>query len=289
MYVRRSLPLAGKEEKTEREAETGFCRKLGPHAHDATVTERAPGTQRSGPGREYGRAMSVEYRVLGPLEVSVDGRPARLGAPKQRATLVLLLCRPNIVVPASRLIDGLWGDYPPGSAANLVQGYVSGLRKTLGKEAIETRGAGYVASRRARGSRSATVRGAGAPRRSGTRGGGCGPCLVVARRGTRTVARPGARRPRGRPLAGSGLRTSRGAPRAGARAAGRGGPRPRAPCRRRGRGRRADRRASAPRAPPRSPDDGALPVRPPGGRARAPTATPARCSSKSSASNPAPR
>ena len=54
--------------------------------------------------------MSVEYRVLGPLEVSVDGRPARLGAPKQRATLVLLLCRPNIVVPASRLIDGLWGD-----------------------------------------------------------------------------------------------------------------------------------------------------------------------------------
>ena len=88
--------------------------------------------------------MSVEYRVLGPLEVSVDGRPARLGAPKQRATLVLLLCRPNIVVPASRLIDGLWGDDPPGSAANLVQGYVSGLRKALGKEAIETRGAGYV-------------------------------------------------------------------------------------------------------------------------------------------------
>ena len=88
--------------------------------------------------------MSVEYRVLGPLEVTVDGRPARLGAPKQRATLVLLLCRPNIVVPATRLIDGLWGDDPPGSAANLVQGYVSGLRKAVGKEAIETRGAGYV-------------------------------------------------------------------------------------------------------------------------------------------------
>ena len=88
--------------------------------------------------------MSVEYRILGPVEASVDGRLARLGAPRQRAALVLLLCQPNTVVPASRLVDGLWGDAPPGSAANLVQGYVSGLRKALGKEAIETRGAGYV-------------------------------------------------------------------------------------------------------------------------------------------------
>ncbi|MGA8487623.1 MAG: winged helix-turn-helix domain-containing protein, partial [Gaiella sp.] len=88
--------------------------------------------------------MHVEYRVLGPLEADVDGRAVRLGAPKQRATLALLLCRPNTLVPASRVVDGLWGDDPPGSAANLVQGYVSGLRKALGKEAIETRGAGYV-------------------------------------------------------------------------------------------------------------------------------------------------
>ena len=88
--------------------------------------------------------MAVEYRVLGPLEASVDGRPARLGPPKQRATLALLLCQPNTVVPAARLMDGLWGDDPPSSAGNQVQGYVSGLRKALGKHAIETRGAGYV-------------------------------------------------------------------------------------------------------------------------------------------------
>ncbi|HET8811607.1 MAG TPA: AfsR/SARP family transcriptional regulator, partial [Gaiella sp.] len=88
--------------------------------------------------------MAVEYRVLGPLEVLVDGRPVRLGAPKHRATLALLLCRPNTVVPSARLVDGLWGDEPPASVGNLVQGYVSGLRKVLGKEAIETQGAGYV-------------------------------------------------------------------------------------------------------------------------------------------------
>ena len=91
--------------------------------------------------------MPVEYRILGPLEAAVDGQPARLGGPKQRAALVLLLCHPNTVVPASRLVDGLWGDDPPGSAANLVQGYVSGLRKALGKEAIDTRGAKVLLSR----------------------------------------------------------------------------------------------------------------------------------------------
>jgi DNA-binding SARP family transcriptional activator len=88
--------------------------------------------------------MQVVYRLLGPLEADVDGREARLGGPKQRATLVLLLCQPSTLVPASRLVDGLWGEDPPATAANLVQGYVSGLRKALGREAIETRGAGYV-------------------------------------------------------------------------------------------------------------------------------------------------
>ena len=88
--------------------------------------------------------MQVVYRLLGPLEAVVDGREARLGGPKQRAMLALLLCQPSTVVPASRLVDGLWREDPPASAANLVQGYVSGLRKALGRDAIETRGGGYV-------------------------------------------------------------------------------------------------------------------------------------------------
>jgi DNA-binding SARP family transcriptional activator len=48
------------------------------------------------------------------------------------------------VVPSTRLIDELWGDDPAPSAANILQGAVSQLRKALGKEAIETRGAGYA-------------------------------------------------------------------------------------------------------------------------------------------------
>ena len=94
--------------------------------------------------RWYGRSVGVEYRILGPLEAAVNERDVRLGPPKQRATLALLLCQANSVVPATRLIDALWSDDPPPSAPNLVQGYVSGLRKALGREAIETRGAGYI-------------------------------------------------------------------------------------------------------------------------------------------------
>jgi DNA-binding SARP family transcriptional activator len=89
--------------------------------------------------------MSLEYRLLGPLDALVDGQPAQLGPPRQRVLLAALLCEANALVPTARIVDLLWPDDPPSSAANLVQGYVSGLRKVVGKDAIETRGTGYVA------------------------------------------------------------------------------------------------------------------------------------------------
>jgi DNA-binding SARP family transcriptional activator len=88
--------------------------------------------------------MAIELRVLGPLEACCDGSLVSLGGPRQRGTLALLATQPNTLIPAGRLIDELWLDEPPPSAANLVQGYVSGLRKALGRETIETVGAGYV-------------------------------------------------------------------------------------------------------------------------------------------------
>src|SRR5262245_11097480 len=89
--------------------------------------------------------MSVEYRILGPLEVLVDGAPASLGGPQQRAVLAILLAQANQAVPAERLVDGVWGESPPDTASKLVQVYVSRLRKEIGKEAITTRGRGYSA------------------------------------------------------------------------------------------------------------------------------------------------
>ena len=88
--------------------------------------------------------MRVEFRILGPLDALVDGRPVGLGGRHQRALLALLLVQANEVVPVDRLIDGIWDEAPPETAANVLQGHVSQLRKLLGRDTIVTRGRGYV-------------------------------------------------------------------------------------------------------------------------------------------------
>jgi DNA-binding SARP family transcriptional activator len=88
---------------------------------------------------------TVEFRILGPLEVVEEGRPLTLGGPRQRALLAILLTRANEVVSSDRLIDELWGAQPPRTATNALQYHVSRLRKTLGpSEAIVTREPGYL-------------------------------------------------------------------------------------------------------------------------------------------------
>src|SRR2546423_7863434 len=88
--------------------------------------------------------MAVSFRILGPLEVWENGRELELGTGRQRALLALLLLHANEVVSADRLIDELWGPRPPPSAAKVMQGYVSQLRRVLPKETIETRPQGYL-------------------------------------------------------------------------------------------------------------------------------------------------
>src|SRR5215217_8569176 len=73
----------------------------------------------------------MEFLILGPLEVRLDGEPVSLGAAKQRALLAILLLQPNQVVSSERLIDDLWGERPPATAANALQVYVAQLRKAL--------------------------------------------------------------------------------------------------------------------------------------------------------------
>ena len=86
----------------------------------------------------------LEYRVLGPLEVVEQGRPLALGGAKQRALLGVLLLDANRVVSRDRLIDALWDEAPPAQARKALQVYVSQLRKTLGKDAVETKAPGYL-------------------------------------------------------------------------------------------------------------------------------------------------
>ena len=85
----------------------------------------------------------LEFRILGPLEVWEDGQALQLGSPKQRATLVLLLLDAGRVVSSDRLVDALWGERPPRTAATSLQNFVSHLRKALGGDVLVTRPGGY--------------------------------------------------------------------------------------------------------------------------------------------------
>ena len=95
----------------------------------------------------YGRHVVVvntlEFLILGPLEVRSDAGTVHLGPSKQRALLGALLLHPNETVSTTRLVDAIWGEQPPATAEKLVQGYVHALRKQLGDGSLETRAPGY--------------------------------------------------------------------------------------------------------------------------------------------------
>src|SRR4051812_14756311 len=74
---------------------------------------------------------TLEFRLLGSLEVAADGVPLELGGRKRRALVALLLLEANRVVAVDRLIYELWADQPPARAATALQGLVSRLRKEL--------------------------------------------------------------------------------------------------------------------------------------------------------------
>ena len=59
---------------------------------------------------------SLEFGLLGPLEMTVDGTLVPLGTPKQRAVLAMLLMNRNSPVGVERLITALWEDEPPSGA-----------------------------------------------------------------------------------------------------------------------------------------------------------------------------
>lgn len=75
-----------------------------------------------------------------------DGHAVTLPAAKPRSVLALLLLRANELVSSDRLVDELWGSAAPATSANVVQGYVSKLRKALpgGSHVLVTRPPGYL-------------------------------------------------------------------------------------------------------------------------------------------------
>jgi predicted ATPase/DNA-binding SARP family transcriptional activator len=89
-------------------------------------------------------SLCVEFRVLGPFDVRRDGGTIALGAHRQRALLLMLFLHSDELVSRDRLIDELWGERAPASAPNMIQVYVSRLRKMLGPGLLVTQPPGYV-------------------------------------------------------------------------------------------------------------------------------------------------
>jgi predicted ATPase/DNA-binding SARP family transcriptional activator len=89
------------------------------------------------------------FRVLGPVEVEVEGALVALPGAKPRALLTALLLQPCSVVSSDRLVDAIWGDSPPDAPGNALQQVVARLRARLGPLAELLRtvpGGGYTLS-----------------------------------------------------------------------------------------------------------------------------------------------
>lgn len=88
--------------------------------------------------------MVLDFRVLGPAEVTADGHPVPLGGSRPLIVLAGLLLRANRVVPVDELGRWLWNDDRRRSKGAL-QTYVLRLRRALGDQvAIRTESGGYL-------------------------------------------------------------------------------------------------------------------------------------------------
>ena len=70
-------------------------------------------------------------RLFGAVTVECEGRPVSGGGPRPAAVLSVLALNVARPVSVDRLIDAVWSDDPPNSVTNVLQVYVSSLRKLL--------------------------------------------------------------------------------------------------------------------------------------------------------------
>ncbi|ALG09165.1 AfsR/SARP family transcriptional regulator [Kibdelosporangium phytohabitans] len=88
------------------------------------------------------------FRVLGPLDVSVDWEPVQVGKNRQLTVLAVLLMEVNKTVTVGRLVEAVWSGCAPKTAAEQIQTCVWRLRRAFvaagaGSGLIETTASGY--------------------------------------------------------------------------------------------------------------------------------------------------
>ncbi|MEW2544894.1 BTAD domain-containing putative transcriptional regulator [Streptomyces sp. NPDC047002] len=90
----------------------------------------------------------VRFGVLGPLEGWQGDRRLQLGGSVNERVLVMLLFEAGHMVPASRLIQAVWGHQPPATALQQIRKAVADLRRRIsgGRTLIVTEPPGYRAA-----------------------------------------------------------------------------------------------------------------------------------------------
>src|SRR5262245_18556382 len=92
-----------------------------------------PSISTSDGGIARGESMDdLRFRLLGPMEILVEGRALALPGSAERALLAQLLLSPGRTIPVSMLIDRLWAESTlPVDPTNALQVRVSKLRRSL--------------------------------------------------------------------------------------------------------------------------------------------------------------
>src|SRR5690242_4099656 len=83
------------------------------------------------PGGSAGDTTSLQYRLLGPVEVWRGTQRLRLGGERQRALLALLLLHANQLVSTDRLVEQLFGLDAGEDGVRSLRVAVSRLRRAL--------------------------------------------------------------------------------------------------------------------------------------------------------------
>jgi DNA-binding SARP family transcriptional activator len=74
----------------------------------------------------------VQVRLLGPVDVVVDGEPRPVSGLRRQTVLAMLALNAGKVVSTSDLADAVWGQNPPTGSSITLRSHVSYLRGLLG-------------------------------------------------------------------------------------------------------------------------------------------------------------
>jgi DNA-binding SARP family transcriptional activator/tetratricopeptide (TPR) repeat protein len=87
----------------------------------------------------------MQVRLLGPVDVVVEGEPRPVRGLRRKAALAALALHGGEIVSTGRLVDVVWDEAAPPTAVNTLQSHMSYLRSVLGsKAAIVARPPGYL-------------------------------------------------------------------------------------------------------------------------------------------------